>query len=372
MKLTCTPGIQLPSLLLLSLLYFGICGHAQKTEYNRQENFLNANKVWAFPNSAGIDFNNGGGIGIGTAMTSGGFFASYDLGAASVCDPVTGKLLFYSNGATCWNAEHKVMPNGTNLVASSFQLAVQGAVIVPFVEDENKYYLFSHNYDRGLLFYSIVDMTLDNGKGDIMPNFKNVALNALDTTHLSHAMIAVPGNNCDVWLIVHEAYNPVYRSYNISATGLNPIPVVSRTSGTIMPPSQSGTPNFYLPGSMVVSPNRALIAMATNGFGIQAAGGLTLARFDANSGKISEEVQIGASWATSGTSVAISPDNSKLYLVDNDDVSLVQYDISNFDTTSINASKYWVTGISTLTYLRLYNDTIYCGLDKQNFLNRAC
>src|SRR5690606_36508749 len=118
-----------------------------------------------------------------------------------VSDRNTGDLLFYTNGAKLWNRNHLPMSNGGGLFGNGTQLSTrQGVLIVPFIDDSTKYYVFSldnvdhsmrinnpsfpfppgsfapqvfvdNNGDtvQGGLFYSVVDMNLNNGLGDVVP-----------------------------------------------------------------------------------------------------------------------------------------------------------------------------------------------------------
>ena len=73
----------------------------------------NQNNFWVYGYQAGINFN--------TTPPSyqGGFSILASEGAASVADPITGELLFYTDGVTVWNANNNPMPNGTGLLGSS-------------------------------------------------------------------------------------------------------------------------------------------------------------------------------------------------------------------------------------------------------------
>ena len=69
------------------------------------------------------------------------------------------------------------MPNGNQIYG--YASGTQGSTIVPFPADTMKYYLFSfYSPILGLgqhLYYSIVDMTMDIGYGDVIQ--KNILLN---------------------------------------------------------------------------------------------------------------------------------------------------------------------------------------------------
>jgi hypothetical protein len=377
---------------------------AQEDAYNKSPEFLKANSFWAFGVGAGLDFNSGTAVPISTRQLS-------DAGCASVSDPVTGKLLFYTNGNKVWDAHDFLMPNGSGLLGNaldSTQLATpQGVCIVPVINKPGQYYLFSLSgpssggpKPEGTLFYNIIDMSLNGGMGDVVPGQKNIAL---DTTMLSPAMIAVPGNNCDVWLMVHHGmFEHEYKAYHITAQGIDALPVISNT----------GAGGFlYVRASMVVSPDRTRICLV---------GGAPLTwflldQFDATTGKVKHDMMLDASptlaypqlWQV--TAAAFSPDNSKLYIhiyntVDTNTqfvdpswqiAGIYQYDLSHYDSTAIDTSKKYigapvlfgnVTGsmaggarIGWGSLLRLYNDTLYMGMyenihriNKPNLLGAAC
>ncbi len=93
-------------------------------------------------------------------------------GAASVADPVSGVCFFYSDGMTCWNAANQIMPNGDSLMGGILTWGgstTQGVCIVPVIGVPGKYYIFCLN-QLGFtpsLFYSVVDMSLNSGTGDV-------------------------------------------------------------------------------------------------------------------------------------------------------------------------------------------------------------
>ncbi len=225
------------------LICTGFAGTLKAQYFNKQSNYLKANRVWAFGTNAGLDFNSGGPVGIQTQLSN-------VEGATAVADPVTGRLLFYSDGWKCWDSTHQVMPNGDSLLGNgSTGSTTQGVCIVPVIDSAGKYYLFSLNYQGTIpaLYYSIVDMSLNSGRGDIVAGRKNIIL---DNSPLSEGMIAVPGNNCDLWLVVHESQNPVFRAYHITRDGVSDKPVNSNTG-------KMAGPGAYYVGSLAVSPDRS-------------------------------------------------------------------------------------------------------------------
>ncbi len=94
--------------------------------YNQRPEYIKANSRWAFSSGA-LNFNTAP----ATVAPGGGGYE----GIASVADPVTGALLFFSDGGSCWNAGNALMLNGDLLLGNSAgngNSTTQGVCIVPF------------------------------------------------------------------------------------------------------------------------------------------------------------------------------------------------------------------------------------------------
>lgn len=157
---------------------------------NTNAQLQNAN--WYFGEQAGIDFTNG------VALTDSGMTTT--AGCASVSDEL-GNLLFYTNGVTVWNSNHMQMSNG-NLIGDAS--VSQSAVIIPKPGNEYQYYIFSNgasNQANPGLRYSVVDMTLDSGLGDVDSGTKDIEL----LTNCSEKLTAI--------------INPIENSYWLVAFG---------------------------------------------------------------------------------------------------------------------------------------------------------
>ena len=158
------------------------------------------NANWYFGNTAGINFNDG--TATPTLLTDGAMNAP--TGCASVSDDL-GALLFYTDGVTVWNKNHVPMLNG-NLIGDVS--VSQSVVIIPNPANAAQYYVFSNSADNiddmvndmdswGLR-YSVVDMTLEGGLGDVDSVVKDVSL----LTNCSEKMTAIinPYDN-SYWLV---------------------------------------------------------------------------------------------------------------------------------------------------------------------------
>lgn len=199
--------------LIIFLFLFPINSQAQKENYN-----------WCFGIHTGISFSTAPPSPVSSSIRAG-------WSPATVSD-ANGNLLFYTNGARVWNRNHQLMPNGGLIITPASGIIddeVGEAIVIPHPGNANQYYIFSSpspNISIDItssivsLRYSIVDMSLDGGLGDVLPGFKNVVLD----TGVSSALTVVGNGSCDQWLISHRRLGFELRVYKVSATGLNAIP----------------------------------------------------------------------------------------------------------------------------------------------------
>ena len=147
-------------------------------------------------------------------------------GCSSISDK-SGNLLFYTDGITVWNKNHKVMTGGSDLAGHSS--STQSALIFPKPTDSSIYYIFTADgiyypdyYGSKGINYSAVDMSLDNGNGAVTK--KNIQLVKESTEKLA----ATYHNNCrDIWLVTHSWNSNEFLSYLITDTGIVLQPVIS-------------------------------------------------------------------------------------------------------------------------------------------------
>lgn len=276
-----------------------------QAQYNSPQN-----SAWRFGGNAGYNFTNN--TAVGSQLNA-------SECAASVAD-ASGNLLFYTDGNMVWDRNNNPMPDGNPVFPASFnmntQSTVQGALIVPFPNDANKYYLFSLSAQEtpqnagGRLYYSVVDMSLNSGLGNV------VAVNAhsLIDTGFSEHMIAVP--TCGgVWLVLHDRVSPIFKAYKIDNNGLSATPVSSTTGVQgFVGPGNSSNPtflgnNFYITGQMAVSPDHKQLAAAYFRGNL-----VELYNFDNNTGSITAKgVVDSVNDAYGFYGVSFSPDGQKLY-----------------------------------------------------------
>ncbi len=300
--------------------------------------------MWAFGNTAGVNFNTTPPTAITTGITDG---TSFMEASASVCND-KGRLLFYTEGSEVWDSTGTLMPNGSDLPGaamgySTTSSTAQGAVIVPMPDSANKYYIFSlQDFNtRGKLFYSVVDMNLNAGRGDIVAGRKGVVIDSLFTER----MTAVMGDRCNVWLLVATRANEI-KAYEISGAGINLPPVVSAGAGL------GSSLGFELMGALAVSPGRTKMA-ATKMGGISTPTTVALYDFDPATGMVSNEQAVLTD--TGSFSACFSPDDSKLYVSTGFMGKMLQYDLSSGNLTTIRGTK-TVIGDIGLSHIKLGPD----------------
>jgi PKD repeat protein len=288
----------LPALtfILFSLIYSNNA-HAQK-ECN----------IWYFGNGAGLDFNSGAPVSI-----NGGMIYTSE-GCATVCD-TSGAILFYSDGMSVWNKNHQVMPNGSGLTGDIS--STQSATIVKDPGAPGIYYIFT-TYTT--LNYSIVDMSLNGGLGDITAS-KNIFL-----MNGSEKICAVKhANGNDVWIIMHEALTDGFNAFLLTASGVNMVPVHSN----------SGLPDNGLYGQMKVSPTGTKIAAGLYNNGAT----ISLCDFDPATGIVSNGFGLTAPNIVQTYGLEFSPDGTKLYTSGESGwYSVTQFDMNAGTQAAIIAS----------------------------------
>ncbi len=252
--------------------------------------------IWYFGEKAGLDFSAGNPV----ALTD-GQMDTWE-GCSSISSP-SGNLLFYTNGITVWNKQHTIMPNGTDLMGNPS--STQSGMIVPFPGTNDKVLIFTVDWAasdppggaKGLR-YSLVDLTLDGGLGDIVPAEKNIEILAPvceKVTAVNHS------NGIDIWVVVNKFGTNSFYAYLVSTSGVSSNPVIS-TAGDVLTETNSQ-------GYMKISPDGSWLARA-NGSG----GSIEIFNFDASTGIVSNAIKGTGFGIRKMYGVEFSPDSKKLYV----------------------------------------------------------
>ena len=359
---------------------------------------------WYFGNNAGITFSTSPPSAISDGQLT------TNEGCSSISDS-SGNLLFYTDGRTVWDQNHNIMPNadyfgGTGL--NGDPSSTSSGLIVPNPSDDDIYYVFtvdephhdnayaypnqgpanpdgspasnysditSHSvpqdddgFNNGLNF-SIVDMSLRNGLGDVVQGERNNELITYDPNDseeikykCSEKITAVRGADCSsTWLISH--FIDKFFAFKIDDDGVDEDPVISEI-GPVVP--LSGYRRSAL-GYLKASPDGGKLITANNttnynqiGVSDAGDGNVYLFDFDNDTGQVTNAIPLIEDVNAYG--VEFSSDATKAYATVNPspgNLSLLQWDL---EANDISASQTAVSGVSgeTPTALQLApNGKIY-------------
>ncbi len=333
-------------LLFITVFSLMLCWSAKTmAQYNLPEN-----NIWAFGNQMGMNFSGPNPFTVTSSMVNG-------EGCASVCSP-NGQLLFYSNGNKVWAANGSLFPNGQNLdVPANIALTTtQAALIVPVPNQANKYYLFTLG---NKLFCYRIDMTLNNGLGDVDVTFPLTHVALKDS--LTEKMIAIRGCDNNVWVVVKPLYHSQFYSFNVTAQGIDTTAVVSSAGFSQLA--------YYFQGTMAASPDGTKIVASTFP-------AIELFNFDKTNGKVSNNKIIDNRFSYG---CSFSPDGKLLYA---NGQGIYQYDLENCNPAATkirlgdaylgdirlapNGKMYFRSGVS------MFNQNYLASIEKPNIYGPGC
>ena len=305
-------------------------------------------------------------------------------GCSSISAP-DGTLLFYTDGRTVWDANHQIMPNA-NYNAGSGLLgdpsSTSSGVIVPHPGNSDLYYIFTvdephHNnawafpnqgpadsdgnpidtyeetfgnfqvvpqdddgFNNGFN-YSLVDMSLNGGMGDVVPNEKNIHLITYDVDDPEQSLYkcaekitAVQGADCDSYWVITQFVDTFY-VFQITTTGINTTPITSTLDPFITTEGYRRNGIGYIKSSpdgtkiAVCHSQNSSLPSDTNTS--PQTGSLWLYDFDDATGIVSNPVNLGLNIRSYGTE--FSADSKKLYFTNNNQVR--QFDLDNNNAEAI-------------------------------------
>ncbi|MES2774160.1 MAG: PKD domain-containing protein [Bacteroidota bacterium] len=266
-----------PTLTLLFFALSGLTGYCQ-----------NELKNWYFGRGTdGITFINNTAQKLSNKVNGVGY-----EGMIVVNDPLTGDLLFYSDGERVINKNHQVMVNGSGLTGHFSGAQCVQSCPVPGT-CVKKFYLFTNSaWDNtsGSISYSIVDFT-NNPLGEVTS--KNT-LFWQGPSDEAMCLVNKPGTY-DYWLIANEFSTAKYNVWPLTTAGI----------GTPVSYTFSNTGSSYQ-----MNYSKASQKLSITGYGNKK---VTLINFNDNTGVLSNEVQIGSQFAGTAAS-RFSPDGTKLYV----------------------------------------------------------
>ena len=296
-------------------------------------------------------------------------------GCSSIAD-FNGNLLFYTDGRNVWDKNHNIMPNANYLTGNGLlgdPSSTSSGLIVPKPGNPDQYYVFTvdephhqnafafpnqgpadqsgnslPNYtfsnggnagavpeaDDGFnngLAYSLVDLSLNGGNGDVVPSEKNIQLITYDPTDQGQAsykcsekITAVEhADGASYWVLTH--FMDKFYAFRIDNSGVNTSPQETQIAPLI---NYTGYRRNGI-GYMKASPDGTKIAVAhrqngnTEGQTANATGSVWIYDFDNSSGTLSNPSNLLPNSGPYG--LEFSPDSSKLYV--SNDSSVIQFDL---------------------------------------------
>jgi gliding motility-associated-like protein len=267
-------------------------------------------------------------------------------------------------------------PNG-DIYISSYEMDNGKPLIVPHPLDTSQYYVFTC-LDKGLQ-YTIVDLRLRNGLGDVVPNAKLIPLMPKNTIMGSKLTVAKGCNKLFVYAKMSNSSGYVH--FILDNNGIDSTPIYNDI-GTL--PLRSYVKSKNIVATMKASPNGLLLATATQN-------GVELYDISPCNGMLYNARLIDT---TMSFGICFSPDNQLLYTTRaeyqtgyKESSEIVQWNVSNAqDLNSIKASEqviminsayYWPNWIAYLSSymgdiaqgkdgkLYILSNTVYDNLDNQ-------
>ena len=334
---------------------------------------------WYFGNGAGLIFDTSSGTVSPTSAAASTI--NTNEGCSSISDS-NGNLLLYTDGQNVWDKNHQIMPNADYFAGSGLlgdPSSTSSGLIIPRPGNPDNYYIFTvdephHNnawaypkqgpadingntltqYDdangnggfvpngddgfNNGLNYSLVDLTLNGGYGDVVSTEKNRPLLTYDpldqeqvSFKCSEKITAVEHDDGQsYWVISH--FLDIFYAFRVDGSGVNTTPETSQITPLI-------TLNGYRRNSigyLKSSPDGTKLAICHNEQGDTqgqnsntTSGSFWIYDFDDSTGIVSNPVNLMSNSGVYGA--AFSTDSSKLYSTANNTV--YQFDLNAMDVS---------------------------------------
>ncbi|MBU2951608.1 T9SS type B sorting domain-containing protein [Tamlana agarivorans] len=275
---------------------------------------------WYFGNKSGVRFDSNNNT--VTAVQDGKL--STLEGCTSISDD-SGNLLFYTDGITIWNKNHEIMSNGYGLYGDPS--STQSAIIVPKPDNDKVYFVFTvddFGDESGIRYgfnYSIVDLTLDGGLGEVTT--KNINL-LRDSAEKITAVL----KDCvskSFWVLTYASQNgnldvfDTFHAFEVTNLGVNSTSIKS----TFAKKTEDRR------GYLKLSPDGLKVACA-NFYD-----GLDIFDFDVATGKVSNQNTLIPPRVSAAYGVEFSPNSNLLYV----QTSNILPNDSNINDPNIHYSK---------------------------------
>ncbi len=288
--------------------------------------------------------------------------------AASISDPATNDLLFYTNGVKIWNRQHSLMHNGNGIGGSL--VATNGVLIVPHPDPSlpDQYFVFYNGVAPGALAgtvnglrWSLVDMNpaTNGGHAHGAVVMKDQAVPGMPW-FIADYITAVPhANGSDYWILTQRMENghtDEFYAYLLTNQGITSTPVMltQSTVRAIFP--QPGLPAYtHSRGSIDVTRDGNRIAIANSNTMYSISGNaINIYNFNRCTGELTNRKDIGAvPNSFDYASISFSPSGEFLY-THGHHTNIQQYDLRAINTCDI-------VPVQNFAYQQIYNPSIYSG-----------
>ncbi len=283
-----------------------------------------SNSIWIFGKGCGLNFNS-------AKPTLFNINKNVDLSNSAVLTDEKGDLQFFTDGDTVWNASLTPMANGKNLIPDTGDPEIdqtqRGAfpIIVPKSLSSNQYYLISlwhasNNQNNRRLYYSIIDLDLINGSGDVLPQSKSSLIRVGN-----YFSMAVSPGNCDtIWLLTTLSTGSEIHIFPVTSTNIG-APLIHQVEYNFRV--------IYNRGDVIltrhVKDKKFIIAAI---------------KVNKSMGALTFDYSISLKEKEKPRSVCISVDRSKLYVITDSPLgsAILQYDLTFGDNPAIENSRFEV------------------------------
>ena len=232
-----------------------------------------------------------------------------------------GNLLFYSDGFSIFDSNHNTMPNG---IIQANTLATHPIFVIPKPNSDDSYYMVinSNGFAGSSLTWIEIDLTLNGGLGDVVPDIGEVLLN-----NPTGKITAVLHSNLnDIWVVSHELNSNNYHAWLATENGISTNPVIS-PAGSDISTSITNSEN----GQIKTSHNGNKIIAANQGNNT-----VEIFNFDRGSGMLYNPIILTNFFGPYG--IELSPTSRYLYVSqdgDNFQQELIQLDLFFNNTNDI-------------------------------------
>ncbi|MCY7410252.1 MAG: PKD domain-containing protein [Chitinophagales bacterium] len=170
------------------------------------QSIKNRTNFWHFNFNCAIDFNSGSPVSLNNSA-----LYNYE-GTTSISDS-NGNLLFYNGGGNIYNKNNQVLVNGSGLTQGNS--ASQACLAVPLPGTDSIWYLFTVADGGSQNKYSIIDMSLQSGLGEVTQKNLNVFNSGEEKiTGCLHA------NGIDYWVLFKKGASNKYNVYPVTSAGV--------------------------------------------------------------------------------------------------------------------------------------------------------